>query len=93
MENKIEEEKIQVNYTKEEKTLNTIADVVLVLGVGVALLLLFFKSTHFYDTGNEDINWPIIIQAITIGLSSLTAWAVLKVIVGISANINKIANK
>ena len=96
MEKQAEEGKRKVDFTKEEKTLDTIADVVLVIGIGVALLLLLFKCTYESSFGNShggDYNWPIIIQAITIGLSSLTAWAVLKVIVGISVNIGKIANK
>ena len=96
MENQAEEGKRKVDFTKEEKTLDTIADVVLVIGIGVALLFLLLKSTYessIWNSHGGDYNWPIIIQAITIGLSSLTAWAVLKVIVGISVNIGKIANK
>ena len=42
MENQAEEGKRKVDFTKEEKTLDTIADVVLVIGIGVALLLLSY---------------------------------------------------
>lgn len=93
--NEAQQNEQKVDYDNgSERGLNAIATIILVLGVSAAFICLFIglKSLGGYRS-EEELAYTLIKAAVYLFFSSITVFALLRVICNISNNLHKINRK
>lgn len=89
----VRKKNMESEFNNQEKTVSVLADILLVLGIIATLIMLFtIVVTGEYSFNKEFSLIGLAITVSTLFLSVLF-WALLKLSVGVSVNVRKIAEK
>lgn len=92
--NEAQQNEQKVNYDNgSEQGLNAISIIILVLGVLSSLCFLFTGMKYLGSYTRDELAYPLIEKAVYLFFSSITVFALLRVICNISNNLHKINRK